>query len=99
MNKIEELKSVIGKDEIHLYVSDEQHGNWLDCIKTRKKPISDVEIGHRACSVCLVSHIAMHVPGVLQWNPDTERFVNNDLANSMLSRPQRYPYGTNYMKR
>lgn len=93
------LKSVIGKDEINLYVSNEQHGNWLDCIKTRKKPISDVEIGHRACSVCLVSHIAMHVPGILKWNPDTERFIDNDLANSMLSRPQRYPYGTNYINR
>ncbi len=93
------LKSVIGEDEIHLYVSEEQHGNWLDCIKSRKAPISPVEIGHRACSVCLISHIAMHVPGILKWNPLTERFIDNDLANSMLSRPQRYPYGTDYVKR
>ena len=93
------LKSKIGKDEINLYVSDNQHGNWLDCIKSRKQPISPVEIGHRACSVCLISHIAMHVPGVLKWNPNSERFIDNDLANSMLSRPQRYPYGTDYIKR
>jgi len=93
------LKSVIGDNEIHLYVSEEQHGNWLDCIQSRKAPISPVEIGHRACSVCLVSHIAMHVPGILKWNPNTERFIDNDLANSMLSRPQRYPYGTDYVKR
>ncbi len=93
------LKSVIGDDEIHLYVSDEQHGNWLDCIQSRKQPISPVEIGHRACSVCLISHIAMKVPGILNWNPKTEKFSDNDLANSMLSRPQRYPYGTSYVKR
>jgi len=93
------LKSVIGKDEINLYVSNEQHGNWLDCIQSRKQPISPVEIGHRACSVCLISHIAMHIPGVLQWDPKSERFLNNDLANSMLSRPQRYPFGTSYVKR
>lgn len=93
------LKSVIGKEEINLYVSEEQHGNWLDCIKSRKVPISPVEIGHRACSVCLISHIAMHVPGVLKWNPEAERFIDNDLANSMLSRPQRYPFGTSYVKR
>jgi predicted dehydrogenase len=93
------LKSVIGENEIHLYVSNEQHGNWLDCIKSRKAPISPVEIGHRTCSVCLISHIAMHIPGILKWNPDTERFIDNDLANSMLSRPQRYPYGTDYVKR
>ena len=93
------LESKIGDDEIHLYKSDEQHGNWLDCIKSRKQPISPIEIGHRSCSVCLVSHIAMKVPGVLNWDPSKEKFSNNDLANSMLSRPQRYPYGTSYVKR
>jgi myo-inositol 2-dehydrogenase / D-chiro-inositol 1-dehydrogenase len=93
------LKSKIGENEIHLYVSNEQHGNWLDCIKSRKQPISPVEIGHRACSVCLISHIAMHVPGILKWDPKTERFIDNDVANSMLSRPQRYPYGTDYVIR
>jgi hypothetical protein len=93
------LESRIGKDEIHLYRSSEQHGNWLDCIRSRKQPISPVEIAHRACTVCLVSHIAMKIPGVLRWNPKNERFLDNDLANSMLSRPQRFPYGTDYVKR
>jgi predicted dehydrogenase len=92
------LRSQIGENEIHLYVSEEQHGNWLDCVQSRKQPISPVEIGHRACSVCLISHIAMKIPGVLKWDPDAEKFIDNDLANSMLSRPQRYPYGTNYVK-
>ena len=91
------LKSVIKENEIHLYKSDEQHGNWIDCIQNRKQPISPVEIGHRACSVCLVSHIALKVPGKLEWDPKLERFNNNELANSMLSRTQRSPYGTEYI--
>ncbi|MDN5204852.1 Gfo/Idh/MocA family oxidoreductase [Fulvivirgaceae bacterium BMA10] len=92
------LTSVIKEDEIKLYKSKEQHGNWLDCIKTRKQPISPVEIGHRACSVCLVSHIAMKLDRKLAWDPNKERFLNDDEANAMLSRPQRHPYGTNYIK-
>jgi predicted dehydrogenase len=92
------LRSQLGENEIHLYLSEEQHLNWLDCIQTRKQPISPVEIGHRTCSVCLISHIAMKIPGILKWDPKSERFIDNDLANSMLSRPQRYPYGTNYIK-
>ena len=88
------LQSVIGENEIHLYKSDEQHGNWLDCIKSRKEPISPVEIGHRACSVCLISHISMKLNRKLEWNPETEKFVNDAEANAMLSRPQRKPYGT-----
>ena len=92
------LTSEIGENEIHLYKIDNQHGNWLDCIKSRKEPISPVEIGHRACTVCLISHIAMKIPGKLEWNPKTEKFIKNDLANSMLSRPQRFPYGTKNVK-
>jgi myo-inositol 2-dehydrogenase / D-chiro-inositol 1-dehydrogenase len=92
------LTSVIKENEIHLYVSDEQHGNWLDCIKSRKEPISPVEIGHRACTVCLVTHIAMKLGRILNWNPDKELFVNDNEANSMLSRSQRAPYGTDYIK-
>ncbi len=92
------LTSVIMKNEIHLYVSDNQHGNWLDCIKSRKEPISPVETGHRACTACLVAHIAMKLGRKLTWDPDTERFRNDPEANGMLSRPQRKPYGTNYIR-
>jgi predicted dehydrogenase len=92
------LDSKIGENEIHLYKSDEQHGNWLECIESRKQPISPVEIGHRACSVCLITHISMKLGRKLNWNPDTERFVNDDEANGMLSRPQRKPYGTSNIK-
>jgi predicted dehydrogenase len=92
------LTSEIKENEIHLYQSDNQHGNWLDCIQSRKEPISPVEIGHRACTVCLISHIAMKIPGILEWDPKAERFTNNDSANSMLRRPQRFPYGTDYIK-
>ena len=87
------LKSEIGENEIHLYRSEDQHKNWLDCIQSRKEPVSPVEPGHRACSTCLVSHIAMKVPGKLAYDPVNERFTNSDLANSMLSRPNRAPYG------
>ena len=92
------LSSEIKENEIHLYNSDNQHGNWLDCIKSRKEPISPVEPGHRACSICLISHIAMKLPGRLEWDPGAEKFNNSDKANSMLKRAQRYPYGTDYIK-
>jgi myo-inositol 2-dehydrogenase / D-chiro-inositol 1-dehydrogenase len=92
------LKSVIGPDEIHLQKSNEHHGNWLGAIKGENELLSPVEIGHRACSVCLVSHIAMQLGRRLEWDPAAERFVNDDEANTYLSRDQRAPYGTNYVK-
>ena len=83
------LESVIGPNEIHLYESKEQHGNWLDCIQSGEEPISPVEIGHRACTVCLISHIAMKLPRQLNWDPMTERFINDAEANAMLRRSQK----------
>jgi len=74
------------------------HGNWLDCIQSRKDPISPVDTGHMACVVCLISHIAMKIPRKLQWNSKAERFINDDQANALLTRYQRKPYGTNYLK-
>jgi predicted dehydrogenase len=87
------ITSVIGEDGIHLYKSDDHYGNWLDCIRTRNQPIAPVEVAHRSCSACLLSHIAMKIPKKLAWDPVKERFTNSDEANAMLSRPQRKPYG------
>ena len=91
------LDSVIGPDEIHLEKAPEQHEGWLNAIRSRKDPIAPAEVGHRSCSACLVSHIAMKIDGKLYWDPRHERFIDNDRANEMLSRPQRYPYGTNFV--
>ncbi|MBN1482848.1 gfo/Idh/MocA family oxidoreductase [candidate division KSB1 bacterium] len=93
------LESKIGADEIHLQVSEEQHGDWLNSIKTRKPPVAPAEVGVRACTNCLISHIAMKLPRKLYWDPQNERFINDDEANAMLSRPQRFPYGTDYIFR
>ena len=86
------LDSVIGPNEVHLYTSAEQHGNWLECVQSRKQPVAPVEIGHRACSTCLLHHIAMKAKRRLHWDPAKERFLNDDAANALLSRPQRAPY-------
>jgi hypothetical protein len=86
------VTSVIGPDEIHLYQSSDHHGNWLECVKSRRQPIAPVEVGHRACSACLLHHIAMKTRRKLFWDPVNERFRNDDDANAMLARPQRWPY-------
>ncbi len=91
------LTSVIGPDETHLYESPEQHGNWLNCIQNKKPTISPAEVAHRSCSACLLVHAAMKTPGKLYWDPKKEIFKDNVEANKLLSRPQRYPYGTNYV--
>lgn len=86
------IKSVIGPNEIHLYESSDHHGNWIDCVRSRKAPIAPVEVAHRSCSACLLHHIAMKLKRKVYWDPEKERFKNDEEANKMLSRPQRSPY-------
>jgi predicted dehydrogenase len=86
------LKSQIGPDEFRLYKSNDHHGNWLECIRSRQPTICTVETAHRACTACLLSHIAMKLPRKLYWDTVRERFRNDDEANRMLARAQRWPY-------
>lgn len=86
------LTSVIGENEIHLPRSKDHHGNWLESVRTRQQPIAPAEVAHRACSACLLQHIAMKLNRKLYWDPVNEHFKDDDEANSMLSRPQRPPY-------
>jgi hypothetical protein len=86
------ISSVIGPREIHLYESHDHHGNWLECVRTRKPPIAPIEVGHRSCSTCLIHHIAMKLKRKVYWDPKSESFKNDTEAIGMLSRPQRRPY-------
>jgi predicted dehydrogenase len=89
----ESLKeSLIGPDEIHLYRSHDHHRNFIDCIKTGREPAAPVEVGHRSATVCHLGNIAMMLKRKLQWDPDNERFVNDEEANRMLDKPRRAPW-------
>ncbi|MBM4092666.1 MAG: Gfo/Idh/MocA family oxidoreductase [Planctomycetes bacterium] len=71
---------------------DDHIQNWFDCIKTGDKPIADVEIGHRSAIICHLGNIARWTGRELHWDPDNERFVNDDGANEYLDRPRRPGY-------
>jgi len=93
------LTSEIKEDEIHLIKTNSMHGNWLECIQSRKPTLVPAEVAHRSCSVALLSDIAMIVSRKLYWDPVKEQFKNDPEASAMLSRSQRKPYGTKYIKR
>ncbi len=64
-------------------------GNFFDCVKLRKTPISSVESQHRSVSTCHLGNIAMHIGQRLKWDPDSESFLGNHEANQLLRRDQR----------
>ncbi len=86
------LQEEIGEDETKLYVSTNHMKNFLECMRSRKDPITPVEVGHRSNTVCVLTHIAMKLGRKLNWDPQAERFVNDDEANRWLDFPHRKPW-------
>jgi len=87
------LKEEIGKDGIHLYKSTDHRRNFIDCVKSREKTITPVETGHRSISVGLLGEIAILTGQKLHWNPETEKFTdNNQYATRLLKKPYRKPW-------
>jgi len=66
--------------------------NWLECIRSRQKPVADVEIGHRSATVCHLGNIARWVGRKLRWDPVKEIFPDDPDANEHLDRQRRKPY-------
>ncbi len=87
---------IVGLTEIELkdsdtplYKSDNHYQDWVDAIKNRTRPVSDVETGHRTASLCNIVNIAYTLERTLNWKPAHEKFIDDDDANNMLTRPFR----------
>jgi predicted dehydrogenase len=66
-----------------LYASDNHAKNFIDCIRSRQKPICDVEIGHRSVSVCHLGNISIRLGfKELGWDPKRETFVGPNAAEA-----------------
>jgi Oxidoreductase family, C-terminal alpha/beta domain len=66
--------------------------NFFDCIRTRKQPNADVEIGHRAATLCHLVNICRIMGRKLYWDPQAETSAGDDQANLLLWRPRRKGY-------
>ena len=72
---------------------DGHMANFLHCIKTGEKPISDVWTHCNSVNACHMANIAMFVRRKITFDPQTYRFVGDDEANLFLKREQRSPWG------
>jgi len=83
------IETVIKPSDKHLYKSENHYQDWIDAIKKRTKPVSDVETGHRTSSLCNLANIAYQLQRPLKWDPAKERFIGDPAADMMLSRAYR----------
>jgi predicted dehydrogenase len=66
--------------------------NFLECIKTREKTVSDVEYSHQVATACHLANISLRLGRKIRWNPETEEIADDREASAMLERPYREPW-------
>lgn len=79
-------------NEKRLPESKDQRRNFLDCVKSRKQPISDIESAFFSDVACHHADIAMKTGRKLTWNNATLQFENDNKANRLLKRSMRSPW-------
>lgn len=85
-------KEPLADGAVRLYRSPGHHRNWIDCIRTRQRPICDVEIGVRSVTVCHLGNLAYWNRRRLKWDPFAWQFVDDAEANTWLDRARRDPW-------
>ncbi len=66
--------------------------DWFNAIKAGKRPCMDIELGHRAATMCILGNLSYVLGRKLHWDGATEKIIGDEYASRLLSRPQRYPY-------
>ena len=72
--------------------SKDHYIDFIESVRRRKDPMASVEIGHSTCVTCTLGNIAYDLGRPLNWDPDTEQFVNDPEAEKHMHRAYRPGY-------
>ena len=86
------VKEPLGAKEVHLFESPGHHRDWLNCIRSRQRPVADIEIGARSVTVVHLGNLAYWYRRKLRWDPRRWKIIGDDEANNWLDRKRRDPW-------
>lgn len=82
----------LGSLGTQLFRSPGHHENWLDCIRSRERPICDVAVGAGSVILCHLNNIALRTGRKLRWDPRKGEFPGDEEANRFVRKPYRAPW-------
>ena len=81
------LNSKPGINELDLSKTLWDKTDFIEAVKTNRKTLEPIEVGHRTISISQIGLIACQLQEKLQWNPEKELFEGNNAANAQLVSP------------
>jgi len=78
--------------DTHLYESKSHLGNYFECIKTRKKPISPIEAAVQSDLISHLSNAAIRLKRPVRWDPAKEQVIGDTQLAKSLNRKLRSPW-------
>lgn len=84
-------------EEAQLHLPDQQNipelwDNFLACIESGQKPVSDIEFGHRSTTMSLLGMLSLKLGRSVRWDGEKEVISGDDEANRLLRREYRQPW-------
>jgi predicted dehydrogenase len=86
------LQEPLAEKDQHLPQRQSLIRDWLDCLKSRRRPLCDVEVGARSATVCHLANLAYWNRRRLRWDPQAWKIVGEEGAAALLDRERREPY-------
>jgi predicted dehydrogenase len=86
------VREPLGAQEVHLYESPGHHRDWINCVRSRRRPVADVEIGARSVAIVILGNLAYWHHRKLRWDPKGWDFVGDPEASRWLDRERRDPW-------
>jgi predicted dehydrogenase len=68
------------------------HGNFLECVRTRKQPVENLDVGHHVSAVAHMGNLALRARGRVEWDAAKESTPGNPEAEKLIVRPYRAPW-------
>jgi len=78
-----------GKDWRLPDIGQSHRRNWIDCIRSRKRPVADVSCGAHTSILCSLGNLGYQLRRELEWDPARYIFKGDKEANNLISRPGR----------
>ena len=86
------MARLIGESGVRENETTTDHwADFIESMKTRKPPRSDIENGHRSTATCLLANVSLRSRQRIEWNPETETTDNKE-ARTYLRREYRPPW-------